>query len=113
MLYCKVQQNTRVFTGAQSSENWYMRVIGRIGNGVQVSDRTAAVRWSRSHLPLIERLRRGPGDEAESEDLPVKNAYLVLRTIRTAAHAKRVGGSAALESKGFKATIPRGLSVGP
>ena len=48
------------------------RAIGRIGNGVQVSDRTAAVRSSRSHLPLIERSRRGAGVEAESEDLPVK-----------------------------------------
>ena len=44
----------------------------RIGNGVRVSDRTAAVRPSRSHIPLIERSRRGQGDEAESEDLPVK-----------------------------------------
>ena len=33
--------------------------------------------------------------------------------MRTAAHAKRVGGSAALESKGFRATIPMGLSVDP
>ena len=49
-----------------------MRAIGRIGNGVQVSDRTAAVRPSRSHKPLIERSRRDAGDEAESEDLPVK-----------------------------------------
>ena len=49
-----------------------MRAIGRIGNGVQVSDRTAAVRLSRSHKPLIERSRRDAGDEAESEDLPVK-----------------------------------------
>ena len=44
----------------------------RIGNGVRVSDRTAAVRPNRSHKPLIERSRRGQGDEAESEDLPVK-----------------------------------------
>ena len=48
------------------------QTIGRIGNGVQVSDRTAAVRLSRSHKPLIERLRRGRGNEAESEDLPVE-----------------------------------------
>ena len=48
------------------------QAIGRIGNGVQVSDRTAAVRPNRSHKPLIERSRRGQGDEAESEDLPVK-----------------------------------------
>jgi len=48
------------------------RAIGRIGNGVKVSDRTAAVRPSRSHLSLIERSRRGAGDEAKSEDLPVK-----------------------------------------
>ena len=45
---------------------------GRIGNGVQVSDRTAAVRSSRGHRPLIFGSRRGRGVEAESEDLPVE-----------------------------------------
>ena len=78
-----------------------MRVIGRIGNGVQVSDRTAAVRPSRSHYHWHFCREGAQAMKPSQKTCLWKYAYLVLRTIRTAAHAKRVGGSAARESKGF------------
>ena len=58
--------NKRVFTGAP-------RKAERIGNGVKISDRTAAVRQNNGsvyHWLCAEKMIHG--DEAESEDLPVK-----------------------------------------
>ena len=54
---------------------------GRIGNGVKVSDRTAAVRRSDGRRIIgreAEKIVRS--DEAESEDLPAQDTYRTLRT---------------------------------
>ena len=66
VLYCKRQLNKWVFTGAPRNEE-------RLGNGVEISDRTAAVRQNDGsvyHWPRAEKMIHS--NEAESEDLPVK-----------------------------------------
>ena len=69
-----------------------MRAGGRIGNGVQVSDRTAAVKWSRGHKPLVLMPRRGRGDETESEDLPVKIHVLFFGPKNDMSHGAKACG---------------------
>ena len=49
-----------------------LRQTGENGNGVGFSDRTAAVRRSAGHVPLGKTEKAVRGDDAESEDLPVK-----------------------------------------
>lgn len=57
------------------------KMLGRIGNGVQISDRTAAVKWSRRPHAIDRKIEKTTGgDEAKSEDLPVERTYQLLRT---------------------------------
>ena len=68
-------------------------------------ERSASLRQDRccevepKPLPLAFLPRRGAGDEAESEDLPVESAYLVLRT-KEQYDPRRCG------RRGFIAAIP-------
>ena len=115
MLYC-IHNRTHGYSQVLFPAWWREK---RIGNGVKVSDRTAAVRSSRGRQPLILRLRRGHGDEAESEDLPVKSAYWVLRTKeqyvpwrdRTAAHAAVFPDAPDCETEGRTVISRRCLSA--
>ncbi len=53
----------------------YEQAAGRIGNGVRISDRTAAVKLSVHSQTIGREAEKVNGDdEAKSEDLPVKTS---------------------------------------
>ena len=57
------------------------QAAGRIGNGVRISDRTAAVKLSVHSQTIGREAEKVNGDdEAKSEDLPVERTYQLLRT---------------------------------
>ena len=91
MIYCSYNRIQGYSQVPERLRTNAARTRGRIGNGVRISDRTAAVRQSRGHIPLIFGLRRGRGKEAESEDLPVER-YIEFFGLRNDMSQRTVQG---------------------
>ena len=76
----------KCYTFTDNRMNRYSQVPPLALRGEENRERSASLRQDRccevepKPLPLAFLPRRGAGDEAESEDLPVESAYLVLRT---------------------------------